>query len=163
VILIIEGIIWLTAAGWLERRDRRCRGMYQAAYTKLSQGKYLQAIQGFHKVVQRFPRHELADNAQYGIGEAHLRQAFALQSNGQIDRARQEIRQAVEEFGKVRTQYPRGDTVPAAMYKEAQGYLELQQSAAAQARLQALVEHFPWTDEASRARAQLIATEQPKG
>jgi predicted acylesterase/phospholipase RssA len=163
VILIIEGIIWLTAAGWLERRERRCRGMYQAAYAKLSQGKYLQAIQGFHKVVQRFPRHELADNAQYGIGEAHLRQAFALQSNGQIDRARQEIRQAVEEFGKVRTQYPRGDTVPAAMYKEAQGYLELQQSAAAQARLQALVEHFPWTDEASRARAQLIATAQPKG
>jgi TolA-binding protein len=49
------------------------------------------------------------------------------------------------------------------MYKEAQGYLELQQSAAAQARLQALVEHFPWTDEASRARAQLIAMAQPKG
>jgi hypothetical protein len=163
VVLIIEGIIWLTAAGWLERRDRRCRGMYQAAYIKLSQGKYLQAIQGFHKVVQRFPRHELADNAQYGVGEAHLRQASALQSSGHMDRARQEIRQAVEEFGKVRAQYPRGDKVPAAMYKEAQGYLELQQSAEAQARLQALVEHFPWTDEASRARAQLIAMEQPKG
>jgi TolA-binding protein len=49
------------------------------------------------------------------------------------------------------------------MYKEAQGYLELQQSAAAQARLQDLVEHFPWTDEASRARVQLMAMEQPRG
>jgi TolA-binding protein len=48
------------------------------------------------------------------------------------------------------------------MYKEPQRSLELQQSAVAQARLQALVEHFPWTDEASRARAQPIAMEQPK-
>jgi patatin-related protein len=163
LILSLEGIIWLTAAGWLERRDRRCRGMYQAAYAKLSQGKCLPAIQGFHKVVQRFPRHELADNAQYWIGEAHLRQASALQRNGQEDRARQEIRQAVEEFEKVRTQYPRGDKVPAAMYKEAQGYLELQQSAEARACLQALVKHYPWTDEASRAQTQLIAMEQPRG
>jgi hypothetical protein len=163
LILSIEGVIWLTAAGWLERRERRCRGMYQAAYVKLSQGKYPQASQGFHRVVQRFPRHELAANAQYWIGEAHLRQASALQSRGQIDQARQELRQAVEEFGKVRTQYPRGDTVAAAMYKEAQGYLELQQPATARARLQALAEHFPWTDEASRARAQLIAMAQPQG
>jgi hypothetical protein len=48
------------------------------------------------------------------------------------------------------------------MYKQAQGYLELQQSATAQTRLQALVEHFRGTDEASRVRAQLIALEQPK-
>ncbi len=51
--------------------------------------------------------------------------------------------------------YPRGDRVPAAIYKEALALVELGQVQLAEARLQFLVDQFPSTEEAAQARDEL--------
>ena len=157
IVLLIECCIWLLTAYGFDCRDRRRQAMYQAAYAELNAGNYTQAIQQFHKFVRRFPHHELADNAQYWIGEAHLRQARTFKGTGQTNREKQEIEQAIREFNKVSTTYARGDKAPAAILQEALGLLDLQRHADAQARLQYLAETFRWTEEASRAREKLKA------
>ena len=47
--------------------------------------------------------------------------------------------------------YPRGDRVPAALYKEALALAELGQVQLAEARLQFLLDQFPSTEEAAQA------------
>src|SRR4030095_9198629 len=43
--------------------------LYDQAAQDLTQGRYGAALKGFREFLQRFPTAELADNAQYGIGE----------------------------------------------------------------------------------------------
>ena len=51
--------------------------------------------------------------------------------------------------------YPRGDRVPAALYKEALALAELGQIPLAEARLQFLVDQFPSREEAAKAKDEL--------
>ena len=51
--------------------------------------------------------------------------------------------------------YPRGDRVPAAIYKEALALSELGQLQLAEARLQFLMDQFPSTEEAAQAKDEL--------
>ena len=43
--------------------------VYDQASQDLTQGRYAMALQGFRGFLQKFPTSELADNAQYGVGE----------------------------------------------------------------------------------------------
>jgi TolA-binding protein len=78
-----------------------------------------------------------------------------LVGRGDRGRATQEFERAVQEFRRVLINYPRGDRVPTAVYKEALALLELQQPALAEARLQFLVDQFPYTEEAAKAKEDL--------
>ena len=131
--------------------------IYQAAYIDFSKGSYPLAIAGFREFVRRFPDHELADNAQYWIGEAELGLSRGYANQGQADKASEALEHAVQEFRKVVANYPRGDKTPAALYKEALALLELKQPALAKARLQYLVENFPQAEETPLARERLAA------
>jgi TolA-binding protein len=51
--------------------------------------------------------------------------------------------------------YPRGDRVPAALYKEALALTELGQRELAEARLQFLIDQFPAREEAAKAKDEL--------
>src|SRR2546421_277637 len=85
-----------------------------------AEGGYLLAITGFRDFLRRFPDHKLADNAQYWIGESYLALAHSYANAGQQDdKATQALEEAVREFRRVITNYPRGDKVPTAIYKEA--------------------------------------------
>src|SRR5262245_26916591 len=79
--------------------------LYDQAAQDLTQGRYSLALQGFREFVQRFPQAELADNAQYGIGECFYAQSV--------------FDSALVEYGRVEGQHPQGDKVPAALYKMA--------------------------------------------
>jgi tol-pal system protein YbgF len=129
--------------------------VYQGAYIDFSKGGYALAMTGFREFLRRFPEHKLADNAQYWIGESHLSLARSYANAGQGDKATQELEEAVREFRKVITNYPRGDKVPTALYKEALALLELKQPLVAQARLQYLIENFPRAEETPLARDRL--------
>jgi TolA-binding protein len=129
--------------------------IYQVAYIDYSKGSYPLAIAGFQEFLRRFPEHELADNAQYWVGEAQVGLARTLTNSGQADKAQQALEQAVVEFKKVLANYPRGDKAPAALYKEALALVELKQSDQAQARLQYLLDNFPQSEEAPLARERL--------
>jgi tol-pal system protein YbgF len=128
---------------------------YQAAYIDFSKGSYALAISGFRDFLRRYPDHELAANAQYWIGEAHLAMARSHIDGGQRDEANKELQQSVQAFRQVLANYSRSDKAPAALYKEALALIELKQPAVAQARLQYLVENFPQAEETPLARERL--------
>lgn len=131
--------------------------IYQAAYLDFSKGSYMLAIAGFREFLRRFHDHELAGNAQYWIGEAYYSMARAHANQNQPDRAREALEQAVTEFRRVVVNYPRGEKVPAALFKEALTLIELKQPGLAQARLQYLIDNFPQAEETPLARDRLAA------
>jgi tol-pal system protein YbgF len=131
--------------------------VYQAAYIDFSKGTYTLAMNGFRDFLRRFPDHKLADNAQYWIGESHLALAHSYANAGQDDKATQELEDAVREFRRVITNYPRGEKVPTAIYKEALALLDLKKPVEARARLQYLIDNFPRAEETPLARDRLTA------
>lgn len=131
--------------------------MYKSAYTAYTKGGYSLAVGGFRQVLRRFPDHSLAGDAQYWIGEVHFNLARAYFAALQVDRGREEIEKGVEEFRKVVADYPWGQRVAAAIYKEALGLIELKRPAQAQARLEYLVANFPQAEETPLARERLAA------
>jgi tol-pal system protein YbgF len=129
--------------------------IYQAAYLDFSKGSYALAVAGFREFLRRFPEHELAGNGQYWIGEAHYSLARGYSNQGQADKAREALEQAVVEFRRVVVNYPRGEKVPASLFKEALALIDLKQPALAQARLQYLIDNFPQAEETPLARDRL--------
>ena len=77
------------------------------------------------------------------------------QQRGEHDRAIQAFERAVQEFRKLMVLHPRGERVPTALYKEALALTELGQLKQAESRLQFLVDQFPSTEEAAKARDEL--------
>ena len=131
--------------------------IYQSAYLDFSKGSYALAIAGFREFLRRFPDHDLAGNSQYWIGEAHysLARGYANQNPPDKTREKEALEQAVTEFKKVVANYPRGEKVSAALFKEALALIDLKQPALAQARLQYLIDNFPQAEETPLARDRL--------
>jgi tol-pal system protein YbgF len=134
---------------------RQAADLYQTAYLDYTRGNYNLAIAAFKEFLRLYPETDLAEKAQYWIGESHFSGARDLQTRGDRARATQEYERAVQEFRRVLINYPRGDRVPTAVYKEALALVELGQSALAEARLQFLVDQFPSTEEAAKAKEDL--------
>ena len=102
------------------------------------------ALQGFREYVERFPASDLADNAQYGVGEC-------LFAQSRFDSAAVAY-EAVEKLD------PRGDRLPAALWKLALSREKLGQDAGARQVLEDLVRRFPLSGEAQLARDRLGKT-----
>ena len=131
--------------------------VYQTAYIDFSKGNYPLAIAGFREFLRRFSDSDLANNAQYWVGEAYFSLARGYANQGQADKVQGALEQAVQEFRKVIVNYPRGEKVPTALYKEALALLGLKQPSLAEARLKYLLEHFPQSEEAPLARDRLAS------
>ncbi|MGH7742512.1 MAG: tol-pal system protein YbgF [Candidatus Eiseniibacteriota bacterium] len=115
--------------------------IYDQAAQDLTQGRYALALQGFRDFVLRFPTHDLADNAQYGVGECFFAQA--------------KFDSASTEYARVDQSWPEGDKVPAALYKLALCQEKLEQKTDSRKTLEALVKRFPLSGEAQLARERL--------
>jgi len=115
--------------------------LYDQAALDLTQGRYSMALQGFREFVKQNPGSELADNAQYGVGEC-------LFAQSQFD-------SAAVEYARVETQWPKGDKVPAALYKRALCEDKLGKDADSRKTLEDLVKRFPLSGEAQLARERL--------
>ena len=115
--------------------------LYDQAAQDLTQGRYALALQGFRDFLQRYPQVELSDNAQYGIGESFFAQS-AFDS-------------AAVEYSRVEDRYPKGDRVPAALYKLGLSQERLKKNAEAKKTFEDLVKRFPSSGEAQLARERL--------
>lgn len=115
--------------------------LYEQAAQDLTQGRYPLALQGFREYVQRFPSTDLADNAQYGVGECLFAQA-------QFD-------SAAIEYERIVSDYAEGDRVPAGLWKLALCHEKLGQAVQARKVLADLVKRFPLSGEAQLARDRL--------
>jgi tol-pal system protein YbgF len=115
--------------------------LFAAAYSDYSRGNYDLALTEFRQYVETFPGSELADNAQYWIGE--------------ILYAQKKLPEAASEFDKVRTINPGGDKTAAAMLKRATILEELSRKDDAIAQFHAIFKEYPKTKEGEIATRRL--------
>jgi tol-pal system protein YbgF len=115
--------------------------LFAAAYGDYSRGNYDLAISEFRQYVETYPTSEMADNAQYWVGEAFY--------------AKGKFTEAIAEFDKVAVMFSKGDKVPAARFKKAMALSELGQPDLAKAELQALIKLYPKSNEAVLAKQRL--------
>ena len=120
--------------------------MYNTAFTQYNIGQHLEAVRLFRTMLEAHPRHHLADNAQYWIGECYF--------------ARKEYEQAAEEFQRVPEEYPQGNKVPDAFFKKALALLALERREEALEALRTVVEAYPKSDAAAQARQRLASLER---
>ena len=118
---------------------------YEEAWKLLEKKDYRAAIARFKDFIRKHSQSEYADNAQYWIGESH----YALR----------EFDQAILEFDAVRRKYPKGDKVPAAFLKQGFAFAELGDKVDARLILQELVDRYPQSEEAAKAKQKLKALE----
>jgi tol-pal system protein YbgF len=124
-----------------QRQLDEAQRLYDSAYRDFVKGQYALAQQGFTQYVQMFPESELADNAQYWIGECNYSQ--------------KKYAEAIQVFQIVISQYPNGEKVPAAMLKMSYAQIAAGKTQTAKENLEALIKRFPQSNEANLARARL--------
>jgi len=115
--------------------------LYTAGYSQFNTGNFQAAQQSFQSFLAHSPESDLADDAQYWIGECF----FSLK----------DYRRAILEFRKVIDQYPFGNRVPHSFLKIGLSYLALGERDRAAENLETVVEAFPKSDVATVARATL--------
>jgi tol-pal system protein YbgF len=118
---------------------------YEVAWRNLEKRDYRSAIARFKDFQKKHPKSNLAVNAQYWIGESH----YALR----------EFDQAIVELDAVRSRYPEGEKVPAALLKQAYAFSELGENTNARLLLHEVVEKYAQTPEATQAKQKLKSLE----
>jgi len=116
---------------------------YRDAYLDITAGNYEMARMGFEEFLKNFPQSELADNAQYWIGESYY--------------AKEQYQEAYDAFKKVLDNYPVGDKIPGALLKIAYCSLALNKKEEGRRYLEELVSEYPLSEEARLARERIQA------
>jgi tol-pal system protein YbgF len=114
---------------------------YDEAWRVVERQDYRAAIIKLRDFLKKYPNSDLGDNAQYWLGECH----YALR----------EFDQAILEFDTVRRKYPKGDKIPAALLKQGFAFAELGDKVDARLILQELLDRYPQSEEADKAKQKL--------
>ncbi|MBV8760152.1 MAG: tol-pal system protein YbgF [Deltaproteobacteria bacterium] len=114
---------------------------YRAAVELVKAGKSDEAITALRAFLQKYPRHDYADNAQYWLGETYY--------------AQKDYQHALAEFRATIETYPRGNKVPDALLKVGFCYQSLGQAEKAKAVLEQVVSLYPKTEPAALAAKRL--------
>lgn len=124
----------------LARESPEVQDEYKLALRALSERQYDRAIQQFRTFQRKNPNSELADDAQYWIGEGYFEQ--------------KDYNRAILEFNDV-LKYRRGDRIPAALLRQGQAFLEIGDKTDARLIWQKLVNDHPNSEQAKEARERL--------
>lgn len=117
--------------------------LIELARGQLNKGSAVTARAGFQDFLEKYPAHELAAEALYGIAESYASEA----NNAAADSAYQVV---VDRF-------PKSDLAPRALYKRAMIQRRAGQAAKARALFQQLVDKYPGSPEAEIAKENLKA------
>jgi tol-pal system protein YbgF len=117
------------------------RALYNASKDSFDQGRFDEAMEGFKRFLDRYPKSELADNAQYWIGECYM--------------ALKKYDRAIAAYEDVKKKYPEGNKVPDAMLKQAMAFLEKGDEISTRILLKRIVSAFPESDQAKVAEQRL--------
>jgi tol-pal system protein YbgF len=117
--------------------------IYNSAFNNLQAGNHQIAILGFSEYITSFPKTDLADDAQFWLGECYYQQNPP------------KYEQAAEEFSKVVDNYPESNRMAGARFKLARCHEELGQREKAIDLYRKIMTEFPNTAEANRAKVQL--------
>jgi tol-pal system protein YbgF len=115
--------------------------MYRQAKQAFDQGNSDAARNKFKELIERYPKSDRADNAQFWIGEIYYREKW--------------YEKAILEYQKVIENYPKGNKVPASLLKQGFAFLNLGDKANSRLILQELMKKYPKTNEAKIAKDKL--------
>jgi tol-pal system protein YbgF len=117
----------------------------EAIYTKGMQAfqakDYDKAASMWRDVAKNYPKHNLASNAYFWMGEAYFQKG--------------DMAQAVLNYNEVVEKFPKSTKAPSAMLKMGMAFQKLNKKDAARLMFQDLVKKFPDSAEARRAKALL--------
>jgi tol-pal system protein YbgF len=115
--------------------------LYESAYQDFTKSQYAKAREGFMLYLGLLPQGELADDAQYWIGESY-------HGEGQTEKA-------LQAFQNLISGYPESDRMPIAMLKSAECQIALGQTNLGKKTLETLIERFPNAKESYQAQSHL--------
>jgi tol-pal system protein YbgF len=114
---------------------------YEQSLQAFKNGDFEGARKGFSDFLQRHPDSKLAGNAQYWLGECY----YGTKDYGQ----------AIEAYDRVQRSYPDNAKVPAALLKKGFAYAALNDRGRASSTLKQVVEAYPRSPEATKAKEKL--------
>lgn len=114
---------------------------YGRAFDALKASNYAAAITGMREFLGAYPDHELADNAQYWLGEAYY--------------VTRDYENAIAAFTGVGERWPQSSKAPDALLKLGFAQFELKRFGAARQTLGQVGERYPGTDAARLAQERL--------
>ena len=115
--------------------------LYSNGLRDITSGKYDLARQEFQDYLKFYSDTDLASNAQFYLGE--------------IAYTQKQYQDAVSEYDKVLTQYPKSFKLAPARLKKGMALIELGQKTPGVRELREVVRRYPGTEEERRARAKL--------
>lgn len=115
--------------------------LYDANLALYKSEKYEQALSGFKSFLELYPKSDLADNAQYWIGECFM--------------ALKQYEHAILAFQEVIKKYPNENKVPNAMLRQAIAMQEIGDPTSTKLILNRLIKAYPKSPEAEIAEKKL--------
>jgi tol-pal system protein YbgF len=115
--------------------------VYSLYYSMYREENYEQALEGFRRFLDVYPKSDLADNAQFWIGECLM--------------SISEYEQAILAFQDVIKNYPKGNKVANAMLRQAIAFLEIEDETSSKLLLNKVIKQFPDSSEAKTAKTKL--------
>ena len=115
--------------------------LYELTLRHFSEGKYEEAIEGFRNFLKKYPRSDLADNAQFWTGESYM--------------SLKQYEQAILAYQGVIKKYPKGNKMPNAMLRQAQAFYEIKDKISAKILLKKIIKKYPKSSEAKIAKTRL--------
>jgi tol-pal system protein YbgF len=121
--------------------------LYDTAFSDYGAGQYTSAIAGFEQVIKYFPDAQLADDAQFLIGDSlsHLKR----------------FQEAITAYNLVIQKYPNGDQVEMAYHHRGTAESQLGRTELARATWEELVKRYPKSLAADLARQRLKGLSGP--
>jgi tol-pal system protein YbgF len=115
--------------------------LYQAALGDYQRGKFDLAAQGFRTYLLQAPTGDVADTAQYYLGESLY--------------SAKDYRNAITEFEHLVRDFPQSPQAPSALLKTGYAYYEIKDGVQGRRVLRTLVEKYPTSKEAKLAEERL--------
>lgn len=113
--------------------------LYLKGLDSLKAGDFVVAREQFTKFIELNPKHDLAANAHYWIGETYY--------------SEKNFESAILSYQEVIKNYPGKEKVVAAMLKQAMSFNAIKDTKSAKYVLKKLIEGFPKSEEAKKAKA----------
>ncbi len=121
--------------------QRSPKQAYDQAYAAYGAYRYDEALALFNNFLQDYPRHPLADNAQYWVGEIYY--------------DTENYPSAILAFKEVVTKYVKENKAPDALLKIGFAYVAMDDPRNARIFLKRVIKNYPFSEAEARARAKL--------
>ena len=122
---------------------------YEAAYNAFKDKKYKEARKKFEVFIKKFPKDELADNAQFWIAETCY---------GEKD-----FEGAILAYETLLKKYPSSKKAPAALLKQGLSFIKMGDKKTGKVILEQLIERYPDSKEAGIAKKNIEDTKKKNG